>query len=804
VRIAFSSISGFKTKAKHLGTLLGLDGASAGLEALARLSGFTSYHEVRSTADLSGGMASSAEDALPRLQALRPGLTRKGALDILVQLALFPGAKAVESLSITGLLAMQPPDKVTFSSIAPFLRKLRVACTSFSTPEFAARFSRTVREAQSALNEYVDVGFLTHTGFKDGLEMWGLSRDGMRAFGVGGPAAKLSKKDLLIIEEALRSKGPLLAKYGVQELSLSGRPAFGRPGGPLVVGVRLLEAPFSRESDIQILVELYRTLRVVGGDYFSVLLFEHHKVPVRLTVRRTIFGIDDGQTLVTPPERLDVEEVYYWERYKRMGRALAARGQSDNDGPLMFRHRMQREINLAETPIRCVRSDFAYPIDTDQYLRELKSTIEPELDRRRATPRNQYGFIDYSAELLAEVDYAISMDNLDKFVRDFKGRHDHGYRFERPDELAQSLSVALTLHWEDLAKGRAVRASRKRNTRPSASVYFAVFDGLHHAEPKLVGFVRQPGAGRNSFGHLQDAYNCLLARAPDASSEKLWKAGFSPAYVALVERKATEEEAKAFKRMCKEYSSQFKAIMVAGDSPVGIRAQYYRREEELLRVPASLQSAEMTAPVIPKVIRGWSTGARSKNLFDVLDSFKPAARARAARCIVNSEAVLMRDFARQAAQVPCTDVVVLGTKLTAFWRFESAGDAWRANIGDNDWSVALCFNNASLDIQIRWGEAVYLQRLSPNNEGYGHQYRGNLSGLHRFMDVIQDIRAHGLEAVTLGGVNGAEIQTSPEERLPWLVDLADYCLHGRLTDFEWGDGTSWPRLQVLADEDLIP
>lgn len=799
MRIAFNSLAGFKLKAKHLETLLGLASRSAGLETLALIAGFQSYHEVRATVDLQSGAARCVEDVIPSLLRLRPNLSTKGALDILSRLGLFSDVKMGERVPSSRLLDAGLAAPVTPSAVSAFMRRRVRFQDSFTTPNFAAYFLRSVREAQAILNDYVDRGFITYVGLENEVESWSVSRDGMRVFGIGRTAKRLTKKDLKAVESALRKIGPSLATHGVLELSLGGRPAFGQDAGTLVIGARLDIEAYTRKAHFLAYEQLDRVLSAaVTGDYFSLLLFEEHDVPERLRERRILFGSKEGTSVVASQQHLDIDETRHLERFKRLSATCSPYTVDSN---FMVSQRIHRELEVGTRPVNCVRSSISYPVNTDQHLQELKRSSHAELEFRREGQGFHSRGYDDAALHLAEVDYAIATNSLERYAQGLEGRQfSQTTRFlaRRPAEFGRELSMALILHWEKLARNRALKAARGRNARPAESTYFAVFDGLSYPAPVLVGFVRQPAGGHDSTNHLEKAYNFRLRRLPGNLAVTLHEAGFNAAYVSFVQRAATDDEVAAYKQICKEFDSNFKAILVAGGRPVGLRASYERREEDLTQVPFVLLEAKGPHPVIPKVVQDSWGHHREKNLFDFIATWDPAAQALAARCIIDSKSVQMNEFASRAAEIPCTDVVVLGSGLYDFWKFQAEDRTWHATIGDDDWSVALSFKNNTLQIHITWGDAVHFQTLSPVESEYLYKpYQGTLSALHKFMMTLQSVRSGGLDNCIINEVPGARIRSALDKRLSWLVTLTDYCLNGSLRDLFWGDGTTWPCLQVM-------
>lgn len=806
MRIPYSSLNGFKAKAKHLQALLGIGQVATGLEVLAQLSGYQNYHEVRNTENLEQGAAQAPEDVLAHLLTLRPELSHNAALGLLTKMALFPAPKALAPAPLQpetppGATVSLPP-----SAIAHFLARQYGVETCFTTPQFAGYFVRTVLESQAILNEYSDKGFLTHTGLHDGIESWTVSRDGMRAFGVGRPAKKLSKKELQSIELALWSSAKFLSSYGVQELSIGGRPAFGRPSGTLAVGALLTHEPFAHENDVQILRHLYHALKsAVPGDYFSVFLFEACDIPERLRERRVLTGENIGEIVVAVPNELDVDEARHWRRYNRIAGSEFSRMTGGDFDDLMFRHVVERERYLSEIPLRCIRSDFKYPTNTGQYLKQLEGLTESELNREREDYNSR--FRGYPDTLLAEVDYAISTDSLLTFVRELQQR-DYSYRFGvfavTPEEFARRLSIALLVQREQQEKKRDSKANREKLSGSSEAAYFAVFDCLNYPKPKLVGFVRQPPGGSNSFAYLERGYDRLLSQAVGTEGYSLHKNGYSAAYLSLIERTATAEEVSAYKTICKRFDTSFKAILLAGKEPIGYRAQYARREQTIGPVASQLYSAEMTLPIVPKLLRGFTRDAREENLFTFVQGWAPDAQWRAKRCFVDLDTLDMLDFVRRAVTSPTQDPIVLSASILDTWCFTQKAHGWQAALQDGQWAVTLCSKGTVLDISLSWGEAVHTQRLSPVKIPYGHTFKGNFGALLPFFGAMRNARSKGLEACWASDFERREFPDTPAARVAWLSELADAAFHGDWRDFEYGDGTAWPYMGISSEEGPPP
>lgn len=802
MRIPYATLDGFKSKADHLRDLLGIESTSASQEALAQLSGYKNYQKVLSDADLGSGTAKANEDVILRLLALFPRLTPTGASNILAQLKLFcDAAPALGRPAEGGRLGQ--PEVVTPSTMAHFLNKDFAGLSGFSTPKFAAYFAMTVEEAQQVLNGFADIGWLTYTGAVKGVESWAPSREGMRVFGVGDRAKRLSKKDLTVIEKGLEAVGPKLAKHGVLELSVAGRPAFGLQGGTLIVGARLKHTPFSLESDAKILFELYSVLRkAVIGDYFSVLLFEERFVPERLGERRAIFGENAGQALVTPHEQLDIEETQHWARYNEFAQAYLRRWE-DTAGPhwtLSFT--VQREQSLSKIPLKCIRSDFKYPTDTNEFLDTLAVAEAEWVAYRRDGLQGWRA--PFSAELLADADYAIATNSLETFAALVSRGEHRGFMGWSPptcEMLTIDLGVALLLRSDAWAIKRAARTDAKKTPRRDAVRYYALFDGLDYEEPVLVGFVRQPNSG-DSFRYLEDAYEDLIRQAPSGYGRELLKQGYSAGYLALIRRPATAEEEDAYKAVCKDYDSQFKAILVAHGKFTGYRAHYLRRVAPLGGVPAVLASAKVGAPIKPKLLRDNARDNSNQTLFTLTQSWPLEAQSRAARCFVDVESIRMTDFARRAEQTSADDPLVLGADICAAWRFKPTTKGWVASLESGRWYVSLTSSGKALDISLKWGDSVHTQSMLPEKIDFGHCYNGNLGGLLQFFRDMRNVWSNGVEQCWAVDALEHKLPDTPESRVDWLARVASLCLHGHWQDFDRYDGTAWASIHVPSREEL--
>ena len=87
MRIAYNSVAAFKSKARLLGSLLGIQKTTESLELLAKLSGYKGYYEVARTAP-SQTSTGSQNELVDRLLELRPGLADAGARHVIEKLGL--------------------------------------------------------------------------------------------------------------------------------------------------------------------------------------------------------------------------------------------------------------------------------------------------------------------------------------------------------------------------------------------------------------------------------------------------------------------------------------------------------------------------------------------------------------------------------------------------------------------------------------------------------------------------------------------------------------------------------------------
>lgn len=784
MRIPYSTLKGFKAKANHLRDLLGIDSVSASLEALARISGYTSYHEVRMTPRLHEGTATEPVDVLPQLLSIRPGLTREGGLNVLAQLALFPKSPANREKPVLAGFQLGQFASPTPSAVSRFFRKAPSLVDGFNTADFAGHFRLTVAEAQSVLNEYAKAGFVGATGFDtEGIEAWRVLRDGHFAFGIDQDLARLSKKSVRAAEAALVAIAPKLAQVGVVEISLGGRPAFGLPGGGLVVGLEVMHKPYSRVSDGRAIVDTQKTLALaLDGDYCSILVFNSDMIPARLARRKRLTGPTAPREVVAREEYIDSEEKRHEERYRAFNWAPVfdkksiVLGSYSIQGGLDFNisEYLRREEEHLAVPLRGTTSDVRYPLDSRRVLQELMPSLTQELDRHRRLRSFKYHREEYSSQVLARADYYLAHGRLEAEIDSIVPRH---IRTDpTAEKLCRDIQAAVLAQW-------ALWAARRAKAQPSAvpkkaavSSYFAVFDVLNFDQPQVIGYVRQTEKGHNAFRYLEDFWTKTLKRI-GGFGQKLAVLRFRAGYLCTASRPATEQEIASFEAVCKEQGCRFLAIHVFGGLRVGFRSQQAYREHYLEEVPGVLLAARHETQSFPRLLVPGTNDASMQRLFDLIAAQDSQIRTRAEAHLVNTENVWMSDFARDAASDPIRSPVVLASGLGAAWKFTHTDAAWSAEINGQDWRVRLAADNQVLDITAMLGQLTHTQRLHPTVESGPLAYAGKLSSLLGFMGQLQRLKDAGLEQVWLRAKESEHFEDTSEGRLEWFVDILDNALN---------------------------
>ncbi|MGF6440702.1 hypothetical protein [Paraburkholderia youngii] len=678
----------------------------------------------------------------------------------------------------------------------------------FKTTDFAADVRISAFEAHETLEHYAREGLMSYAGLEEGIETWAPSRDGLGVFGVGyQQAVRLKKRQVEALRESLEAAIGHVSSFGALELSVGGRPAFGKRNGRYLVGVRLDHTPYTREEDGRLHATLHDALSRPGETpSFSILLFSD-KVPYRLKQREIVFGPRQGEVVDTPAARLDTDEKAYTLSFDAF-----LRSQGVEDGIEHFRDRgphlefstfareLAREAQAMFAPARCAHSPHLLKGDVADVLSDRGAIASQTHRVAKAVSELR----PEQAALLAEAEYFASKGEIEVWCESLSD-HDWAvltrYGF-RAVPATNSTVIEMLLELAALRQQSKERKAQVKANRPPKDVrYYAVFDNLNFAGPHLVGYVRQPSSNAAAFRAIEQYWELVLIKIPDSIGAQLYKARFDGAYLSLAVEPAHEDEIAAFDQICKQAGKTFKFVAVQGDRALAVRSKWSLFPEDLGEVPAAMRAREPSSPFLPKLL----IGARSSGLFDAIKTMTRAQQKAIGNVLVNSDDVVMLDFARNAAQVHCTDPAVLASGFRDGWRFAVNGRRWSATINAEDWEVELSSNTVnSLRIEVQIAGAKHVQQMAPmkadERRGYHQPYRGRLSSLKVFMERIQRMSVHGAAGYFEPEFRKEWLVMEPESRLNYFVDVLSTLLHGSMLSIDSifeSDGTSWPELQVL-------
>ena len=289
----------------------------------------------------------------------------------------------------------------------------------------------------------------------------------------------------------------------------------------------------------------------------------------------------------------------------------------------------------------------------------------------------------------------------------------------------------------------------------------------------------------------------------------LAKAGFNAAYLSLAHRPATPEETEAYTALSHKAGRTLKCVIAVDEKCMVAAVKGSRGLEDFGIMPAILAKARLEHPALPKLLRGtaWYSGREGVYLFDKIEQLSPNLKAVLCTHLINTETVLMSDFAEKASALQCDDRVVLASGLREHWVFASRNRDWRATISDSSWKVALSSENDVLSIELESHDDEYILQLSPyERQPDLRPYGGFLSSLLPFMQQLQALKEFGLDARWAYALANEGEGRSPRGRGEWFATLISEMMHGingpthllRVMncgldwDLEQWDGTSWP------------
>jgi hypothetical protein len=688
------------------------------------------------------------------------------------------------------------PANVPPSEVARFLHSKGHRYTPFKTWEFAAYFLLTAREAHDVLNDYAREGLLTFAGLENDTETWATSREGLTVF--AQTPHRVTKKDLKAVKEAVPGIAALFDEGLDVELSLGGRPVFGKPNGRLIVGIRVAHEPFTLTEDAVLFSQVFEAISTTLRSHscFSVLLF-HEQVPERLKERLVMTGNAQGQTVTAPVDKVDREEVLqevYLERFLAMcghpGIEELRPYLWAGEYPNLSHHFQGHLCNNRDTdaPFACKLSR----VKLGSSVPDPESSLDSEVlekQRRALGSRRWMGKREVRQdEAMARVDYLAAAGRLEAYCDDPDPEHVgrlRGWTYLALGSDEQILRASLQVWYETIAAERA-RQSEMAARRPPPNIgYYAFFDCLNYARPHLVGFIRQPATNEASFDFLKTIWNYQLAKTSGTPGKFLRESGFSPAQLSLQSRSASTEERAAYDALCKREGKTFKAVFIIDGQCVVVRSRYAHELEDAGTSPV-LATARLDGPLLPRLLNGpgWANH-KGENLFDIVENAPREQRDVLRSQLVNIDSIAMADFVREACASPCEDRVVLATGLLGSWRFASSKLGWAASIGDDSWTTTLEAEGETLSLRVTIDGRTHTTRLAPSEARGRHRYEGRLSSFCSFMDRLQTIQQIGIERLWERNLeNAGERSEENQDRLSWLAELVS----DALTGLGWGRG----------------
>lgn len=331
-----------------------------------------------------------------------------------------------------------------------------------------------------------------------------------------------------------------------------------------------------------------------------------------------------------------------------------------------------------------------------------------------------------------------------------------------------------------------------KGTRATRVDYFAAFDCLNNREPLLVGFVRQPASHGACFKALEERWSWRLMRQRLNTGALLAQAGFNAGWLSVFYRRASAEEIVAYEQVSKDVGATLKCLIREADGrwhPVRSRHAYIPHEP----VPARdiLEQARLTGPVTPKLVARSRWDGRGQTLFNVIDQLPENQRALARERVLDAGMISMKQFVVEAERV-APQPLVLAADFDR-WRFCSHIDGWSARLAAEEWSVTLSESDAVLTVELQVAANIHIQQLAPYTPQYSYglptPYSGNLSSLLHFMRRLEWLP---------NSVPPEFLKETGRSPLDWVLEAADWALHGDLRDLDVGDGTDWPHIDSNA------
>jgi hypothetical protein len=668
----------------------------------------------------------------------------------------------------------------------------------FTTPQFSAYFGLTVHEARAVLHEYVHEGLLSFSGLDKGVESWLPSRDGQTVFRYG--AKKLTKKEVAQIKAVLEG----LDLSTELELSIGGRPAFGRPNGRLLVGVQVRGVPYDNANDGLVFSKIYEALDSIGLRSHCTIFIFNESVPYRLRHRLVLRG-SLWENAVTKVQALDLDEKEHFERFKKF---IKSKGidyhKPDRDlgfgfsfkfipgmppGCAYYVEDLEKSVQF---PAVCRQSDVKYLANTAALIRANSDNWEFEYELTRDSRYHGYPV---HLLALAELDYAITTGTFQEYVDAIDDISKFGLTFADKTNLPFQLLAALERWRRDVRASRARRDEQKKEKRPPAEFrYEAVFDYLNFKVPLLVGFMRNPRSTDAGWTELCRIWDSLLRRIDGSAGQVISKAGWCAGSFSLYRRAATEEEISAYNALSKKANATLKALFINLDTCIGFPAKQRFTQLELGPVPVVLASSRPPSPVIPKIIfgRSWQSGRDRSTLFEHFEK-TGGDYAWVRERLIDAEAVLMRDFAHRSATTQGKDPMVLASGLSDAWQFDATTTGWSATIDAGEWAVRLETEERQLFLEMLVEGASHRVPLTPKIRKRQPDETEYLSALLAFMDKLRSVKEVGY-VNWLPEWGARSWGSTPEERLDDLQDLVSDCLTSfpSASKYDSYHGPNWP------------
>ena len=558
----------------------------------------------------------------------------------------------------------------------------------------------------------------------------------------------------------------------------------GKPNGRLLIGIKVDHEPFSRSADTQIFQLVTAAMFTHFSEYVFSVFFFQSCVPARLARRQVLTGAEAGKVVETPESLLDETEV------REM--SVAVRLKAANDSTRAGRDyekdwACQQEAYEFSFPLKCKKSSLRFA--ALKHDLPLPNESDPlnllwMLEKNRAFRR-----------FLALVDYGASVGKSREFAKhawENDGRlcgyfHRVSSVMDGPEFLIKAMNTRRRF-----LDNRMARTAEKRSAKNKPTIqYLACFDTLNFGKPVLAGFVRQPYSNNVGVKIMREQWDYIVRTLPGSPAEWLYKGGYKSGHLSLDWRAATSEEVLAYDVLCKLSGATYKCILVSAVAAVGFRAKNTCEPDMLENTPNALRHASLGRATHPRLIREFEwRGSDRASVFQVIRNAQPQLTAAFDQNVVDTDNVLMAEFARKASLKPCIDPVVLASGLLDTWRFTTDACGWRAVASKDDWTVELDTTAQSIDLTIRLAGQQHTQRIFPYTEeltdaSFRSPYDGYLSALQPLLKGIRAMAQHSLDAAW-------EEEDGKVTKFSWFVSAVFRTLRGHGPFSTMFCLTDWP------------